>query len=60
MVFYHKTFGNKTQQLTRAALVGGIYFILTVLPPFSSFAYGPIQVRVSEAFTVLPFILPET
>lgn len=40
--------------------MGGIYFILTVLPPFSSFAYGPLQVRVSEAFTVLPFLFPET
>jgi len=33
---------------------------LTVLPPFSSIAYGPVQVRVSEALTVLPFLFPET
>lgn len=51
---------NKTHQLTRAALVGGCYFLFTVLPPFSSLAYGPVQVRVSEALTVLPFFFPET
>lgn len=39
--------------------MGGCYFLLTVLPPFSSFAYGPVQVRVSEAFAVLPFLFPE-
>ncbi|MEN3185494.1 MAG: QueT transporter family protein [Atribacterota bacterium] len=60
MEYYHKTRTNKTQELTRTALVGGCYFLFTVLPPFSSIAYGPIQVRVSEALTVLPFFFPET
>jgi uncharacterized membrane protein len=31
---------------------------LTVLPPFNAFGYGPVQVRVSEALSVLPFVLP--
>lgn len=60
MVYYHKISRNKTHRLTRAALVGGCYFLLTVLPPLSSIAYGPVQVRVSEALTVLPFLFPET
>ncbi len=44
----------------RAALVAALYFLLVVLPPFSSFAYGPLQVRVAEALTVLPYLFPET
>ncbi len=60
MVWYHKMFPKKTHQLTRTALVGGCYILLTILPPFYSLAYGPIQVRVAEALTVLPFLFPET
>ncbi len=44
--------------LTRIALLGGVYAVLTVLPPFSGFGYGPVQVRVAEIFTVLPFLFP--
>jgi uncharacterized membrane protein len=40
--------------------VAAVYFTLTVLPPLSSFAYGPIQVRVSEALMVLPAVTPGT
>jgi len=41
------------------ALLAAVYFVLTVLPPFASFAFGPVQLRVSEALMVLPFLLPE-
>jgi uncharacterized membrane protein len=44
--------------ITRIALLAGTYAVLTMLPPFSSFGYGPVQVRVSEALTVLPFLFP--
>ncbi|HHT85499.1 MAG: QueT transporter family protein [Bacillota bacterium] len=44
--------------ITRIALLAGIYAALTVLPPFSSLGYGPVQVRVSETLTVLPFLFP--
>lgn len=44
--------------LTRVALLAGIYAALTMLPPFSGLGYGPVQVRVSETLTVLPFLFP--
>ncbi len=40
--------------ITRTALVAGAYAAVTLaLAPIS---YGPVQVRVAEAFTVLPFV----
>ena len=47
-----------TRKLAVAAIVAAAYAALTVaLAPIS---YGPIQFRVSEALTVLPFFLPCT
>ncbi|WP_367925424.1 QueT transporter family protein [uncultured Ruthenibacterium sp.] len=47
----------KTTRIVRAALIAGIYVVLClVLQPFS---YGPIQVRVSEALTLLPVFTPD-
>lgn len=44
-------------RLVRAALIAGIYVALClVLQPFS---YGPVQVRVSEALTLLPVFTPD-
>lgn len=44
---------KKVTKLVFAALIGGIYALLTIaLAPIS---YGQIQVRISEALTVLPF-----
>ncbi len=41
----------------RAAMIAAVYTALTcALAPFS---YGPVQLRVSEAMTVLPIIYPE-
>jgi len=51
---------KKVQKLPRIALVAALYATLTVLPPFYAFSYGPIQIRISEALTVLPFLFPET
>ncbi|MBP8933349.1 MAG: QueT transporter family protein [Candidatus Atribacteria bacterium] len=51
---------DSMKKLTRMALVAALYVAFTILPPFYAFAYGPIQIRVSEAFTVLPFLFPET
>jgi len=45
-----------TRRLARLAMLAGLYAALTVLPPFSSISYGPVQVRVSEGLTVLPFL----
>lgn len=44
---------TNTQKIVFAALIGAIYAAITIfLAPFS---YGPVQVRVSEALTILPF-----
>ncbi len=45
-----------TRQIATAGLIGALYAALTVaLAPIS---YGPVQVRVAEALTVLPFLTP--
>jgi uncharacterized membrane protein len=45
-----------TRNLVRIAAIAAIYAVLTLaLAPIS---YGQIQVRVSEALTVLPFVTP--
>ena len=45
------------RRLVRAAVIAALYAVLTLaLQPIS---YGPLQVRLSEAFTLLPILLPE-
>ena len=45
-----------TKKLSRIALIAAIYAALTIaLAPIS---YGMVQFRVSEALTLLPFIMP--
>jgi len=47
---------RNTKFLIQAAIIAAVYAVLTiVLMPFS---YGVMQVRVSEALTVLPFFTP--
>lgn len=43
------------RELTRAALIAAIYCVVTILWPFS---FGSVQVRISEALTLLPVLLP--
>lgn len=45
-----------TRQLTLAAVIGAIYVALTMLTQPISF--GPAQLRIAEAMTVLPFLAP--
>lgn len=48
---------SQPYRLTRTAMVAAIYAALTIaLAPIS---YGPLQFRVSEAMTVLPWLYPE-
>jgi uncharacterized membrane protein len=47
---------KSTLFLVQAAAIGAIYVVLTLL--FAPFSYGEIQVRISEALTVLPFFTP--
>lgn len=48
----------KTKKLVVSAVVAALYAGMTLaLAPIS---YGAIQLRISEAFCVLPFLIPET
>lgn len=47
-----------TRDLALAAVVAGAYAVLTILLPGPSYGYA--QLRVAEAFTVLPFLFPAT
>ena len=47
-----------TRILARVAILAAVYALLTVLPPLNALGYGPVQVRVAEALTVLPYVLP--
>ena len=42
--------------ITTSAVIAAAYVVLTL--PFASIAFGPIQFRVAEAFTLLPFLSP--
>jgi len=44
--------------IVRIALIAAIYAAITIV--MAPFSYGPVQVRVSEAMTVLPFLFPES
>lgn len=49
---------NTTRRLCVAGVVGALYTVLTLTLPMLSF--GGLQIRFSEALTVLPFLFPET
>jgi len=48
---------NLLKFLIRSALIAAVYFVLTVV--FTPLSFGPIQIRFSEALTVLPYSFPE-
>ena len=48
---------NHTNTLTRAAIIAALYAALTLL--LSPLSFGLMQIRVSEALTLLPMVLPE-
>ncbi len=53
-----KSQSSRTLKLAVSAVIAAVYAALTIaLAPFS---YGPVQFRVSEALTVLPFLIPST
>lgn len=45
------------RDLTLAAVIAALYATLTLILPIPQ--YGGIQLRVAEAFTVLPFLFPQ-
>lgn len=46
-----------TKSLVKAALIGSVYYVLVVI--FAPISYGPVQIRIAESLTVLPYIWPE-
>ncbi|OGD17472.1 hypothetical protein A2V47_03210 [Candidatus Atribacteria bacterium RBG_19FT_COMBO_35_14] len=46
----------KLNYIIRVAMIAAIYVVLNII--FASISYGPVQVRIAEALTVLPFIDP--
>ena len=45
----------KTNNVTKAAIIAAMYIILTYVTNIFGLANGAIQVRISEALTVLPY-----
>ena len=46
----------KTDKLVRCALIAAVYAAVCLALPFLS--YGPVQIRFSEALTLLPVLMP--
>ena len=49
---------KKVLFLTQAAVIAAIYVVLTIFITAFNLASGAIQVRISEALTILPFFTP--
>ena len=48
---------QNTRALARGAIIAALYTALTVL--LAPLSYGEVQIRLSEAFTLLPILMPE-
>ena len=46
----------KTKYLIQASIIAAVYIAVTIA--FAPISYGHIQVRISEALTILPFFTP--
>jgi len=51
-----KNKNQKSSFMTHAAMIAAIYVVLTYI--FAPFSFGDIQVRISEALTILPVFTP--
>jgi uncharacterized membrane protein len=47
---------NKTRFIVEAAIIAAIYTVLVLIFAYSSF--GPVQFRIAEALTILPYFTP--
>ena len=52
-----KAVSQNTRTLVRAAIIAALYTVLTLL--LQPLSYGEVQIRFSEALTLLPILLPE-
>lgn len=48
-----------TKSMTHAAIIAAAYCALSLVSSALNLAYGPVQLRFSEALCVLPFLMPE-
>jgi len=48
----------KTSKVVRVSVIAALYTVITIV--FAPISFGPTQVRISEALTILPFIFPES
>lgn len=46
---------SKSLYITKAAIIAALYIVLTIIVNTLNLASGPIQIRISEALTILPF-----
>ena len=45
------------QYLTKAAVIAALYVVFILIQlPMGELAYGPIQFRIAEGLTILPFL----
>ena len=51
---------SKVQKLVMAAMAAAVYFVLCYFGSIFQLTFGPVQVRLGEALTVLPFLFPAT
>ncbi len=49
---------NKVLFLTQAAMIAALYVVLTFVSNAFGLASGAIQIRISEALTILPYFTP--
>lgn len=54
----NNTQGQKTIYIAQASVIAAIYTVLTVIAAGFDLASGAIQVRFSEALTILPYFTP--
>ena len=47
---------QKVRFMTQAAMIAAIYVVLTFV--FAPFSFGEVQIRISEALTILPLFTP--
>jgi uncharacterized membrane protein len=54
---FFRSSGNLPRFLARSALIAALYALLVLA--FAPMSFGPVQFRVAEAMTLLPWLFPE-
>ena len=47
---------KKVQFITQGAVIAAIYVVLVLI--FDTFSFGPIQFRIAEMLTIMPYFTP--